>query len=53
MWRVFVGNFQGTYTRPGKQWEQSGESLRKYIRRFFKRCIELPGATDNDAISVV
>jgi hypothetical protein len=29
--RVFVGNFQGTYTRPGKQWElrnckqQSGE----------------------------
>jgi hypothetical protein len=19
--QVFVGNFQGTYTRPGKQWE--------------------------------
>jgi hypothetical protein len=55
--RVFVGNFQGTYTRPGKQWElrnckqQHGESLREYIRRFFKRCTELPGATDNDAIS--
>jgi hypothetical protein len=35
--RVFVENFQGTYMRPGKQWElrnskqQSGESLREYI----------------------
>jgi hypothetical protein len=28
-----------------------GESLREYIRRFLKRCTELPGATDNDAIS--
>jgi hypothetical protein len=27
------------------------ESLGEYIRRFSKRCIELPGATDNDAIS--
>jgi hypothetical protein len=58
LWRVFVGNFQGTYTRPGKQWElrnykqQPGESLRKYIRCFSKRCTEIPGATDNDAISV-
>jgi hypothetical protein len=55
--RVFVGNFQGIYTRPGKQWElrnckqQSGESLREYIQRFSKRCTELPVATDNDAIS--
>jgi hypothetical protein len=54
--RVFVGNFQGTYMRPGKQWElrdcrqQPGESLREYIRRFSKRCTELPDATDNDAI---
>jgi hypothetical protein len=43
--------------RPGKQWElhnckqQPGESLRKYIWRFSKRCTELPGATDNDTIS--
>jgi hypothetical protein len=51
---VFVGNFQGTYTRPGKKWElrnckqQPGESLREYVRRFSKRCTELPGTTDND-----
>jgi hypothetical protein len=55
--QVFVVNFLGTYKRPGKQWElrnckqQPGESLREYIRRFSKRCTELPSATDNDAIS--
>jgi hypothetical protein len=55
--RVFTGNFQGTYMRPGKQWElrnckqQPGESLHEYIRCFSKRCIELPDATNNDAIS--
>jgi hypothetical protein len=55
--RVFVGNFQGTYTRRSKQWElrnyrqQPGENLCEYIRCFSKRCTELPGATDNDAIS--
>jgi hypothetical protein len=55
--RVFVRNFQGKYTRPGKQWElcnckqQPGESLREYIRRFSKRCTKLPNATDNDTIS--
>jgi hypothetical protein len=54
---VFVGNFQGTYMRPGKQWElrnckqQTGESLHEYIQRFSKSCTELPGVTDNDAIS--
>jgi hypothetical protein len=43
--------------RPGKQWElrnckqQPGESLREYIQHFSKRCTELPGATDNNAIS--
>jgi hypothetical protein len=42
--RVFVGNFQGMYTCPGKQWElcnckqQLGESLCEYIWRFSKRC---------------
>jgi hypothetical protein len=55
--RVFVGNFQGTYMRPGKQWElrnckqQPGESIHEYIRCFSKCCTELPDATDNDAIS--
>jgi hypothetical protein len=55
--RVYIGNFQGTYTHPGKQWElrnckqQPGESLHEYIRCFSKRCTELPDATDNDAIS--
>jgi hypothetical protein len=54
--RDFVSNFQGTYMRPGKQWElrnykqQPGESLREYIWRFSKRCTELPGAIDNDTI---
>jgi hypothetical protein len=34
--QVFVGNFQGTYACPGKQWElrnckqQPGETLREY-----------------------
>jgi hypothetical protein len=43
--------------RQGKQWElcnckqQPGESLREYTWHFSKRCPELPGATDNDAIS--
>jgi hypothetical protein len=55
--QVFVGNFQGTYTLLCKQWELRnckqlpGESLREYIRRFSKLSTELPGATDNDAIS--
>jgi hypothetical protein len=54
--RVFVGNFQGAYTRPGKKWElrnckqQPGQSLREYIWHFSKRCTELPGVTDNVAI---
>jgi hypothetical protein len=54
--RVFVGNFQGTYTHPGKQWElgnykqQPGEILHEYIQRFSKCCTKLPGATDNDII---
>jgi hypothetical protein len=52
--QTFVGNFQGTYARPGKQWElrnckqQPRESLRDYIRCFSKHWTELSGATDND-----
>jgi hypothetical protein len=55
--RVFVGNFQGMYARPGKQWElcnckqKPKESLREYIHCFSKHCTELPSTMDNDAIS--
>nr|CAB3465777.1 unnamed protein product [Digitaria exilis] len=38
---TFVGNFQGTYP---------GESLRDFIRRFSKRCTELPNLTDHQII---
>jgi hypothetical protein len=31
--------------------QQPEESLREYIRRFSKRCTELPDAMNNDAIS--
>jgi hypothetical protein len=54
---VFIGNFQGTYVRPGNPWDlrnckqRKGESLRDYIRRFSKQCNELPGATDSEVIS--
>jgi hypothetical protein len=46
--RTFVGNFQGTYVRPGNSWDlractqKPGESLRDFMRRFSKRCTELP-----------
>jgi hypothetical protein len=54
--KAFAGNFQGTYVRPGNSWDlgscrqQPGESLREYIRRFSKQCIELPNVTDSDVI---
>jgi hypothetical protein len=46
--RTFVGNFQGTYVRPGNSWDlrsctqKPGESLRDFIWCFSKRCMELP-----------
>jgi hypothetical protein len=46
--RTFVGNFQGTYVRPGNSRDlrsctlKPGESLRNFIRCFSKRCTELP-----------
>jgi hypothetical protein len=45
---MFVGNFQGMYVRPGNSWDlractqKPDESLRDFIRRFSKRCTELP-----------
>ena len=47
---TFVGNFQGT------KWDLRGcrqkkdESLRDFIRRFSKRCTELPQVSDSDVI---
>jgi hypothetical protein len=54
--KAFVGNFQGTFVHPGNSWDlrscrqQSGESLREYIRRFSKQRTELPNITDSDVI---
>jgi hypothetical protein len=54
--KAFAGNFQGRYVRPGNSWDlrscrqQSGESLRDYIRRFSKQRTELPNITDSDVI---
>jgi len=54
---AFVGNFQGTYARPGNPWDlrncrqKPGESLREYIRRFSKCCTELPSTSDADVVS--
>jgi hypothetical protein len=45
--RTFVGNFQGTYVRPGNSWDlctctqKPGESLQDFTQRFSKRCMEL------------
>jgi hypothetical protein len=54
--RTFVGNFQGTYVRPGNSWDQRsctqkpGESLRDFIRRFSKRCTELPSVAQSEIV---
>jgi hypothetical protein len=54
--KAFAGNFQGTYVRPGNSWvirscrQQSGQSLREYIRRFSKQRTELPNIIDSDVI---
>jgi DNA-directed RNA polymerase specialized sigma24 family protein len=51
-----VGNFQGTYVRPGNSWDlractqKPGESLRDFIRRFFKRCTELPSMAQSEIV---
>jgi hypothetical protein len=51
--RTFMGNFQGTYVRPGNSWDlractqKPGESLRAFIRRFSKRCTELPSVAQS------
>jgi hypothetical protein len=53
---TFVGNFQGTYVRPGNSrvlcacTQKPGESLRDFIRRFSKRCTELPSVAQSEIV---
>lgn len=55
---TFVGNFQGTYLRPGTKWDlkrcrqKKDESLRDFIRRYSKRCTELPEVSESDVIAI-
>ena len=52
-----MGNFQGTYVRPGNSWDIKGchqkphESLRDYVRRFSKQCTELRSITHVEVIN--
>jgi hypothetical protein len=54
--RTFVGNFQGTYVRPGNSWDlractqKPGESLRDIIRHFSKCCTELPSVAQSKIV---
>jgi hypothetical protein len=54
--RTFLGNFQGTYVRPGNSWDlrsctqRPGESLRDFIWRFSKRCTELPSVAQSEIV---
>ena len=54
--KVFVGNFQGSYVRPGNSWDlkscrqKLNESLRDFIRRFSKQCTELPSVGDSKIV---
>jgi hypothetical protein len=54
--RTFVGNFQGTYVRPGNSWDlrsctqKPGESLWDFIRRFSKCCTELPSVAQSEIV---
>jgi hypothetical protein len=54
---IFIGNFQGTYVRPGNLWDlkscrqKSVESLRDYIWCFSQKCHALPRVADVDVIS--
>jgi hypothetical protein len=53
---TFVGNFQGTYVRPGNSWDlractqKPGESLRDFIWRFSKCCTELPSVAQSEIV---
>ena len=48
----FINNFQGTFTKPGVEWDlyqiaqKKNESLRDYIKRFVKKKNTIPGVSD-------
>jgi hypothetical protein len=54
--RTFVENFQGTYVHPGNSWDlractqKPGESPWDFIRRFSKRCTELPSVAQSEIV---
>jgi hypothetical protein len=53
---TFVGNFQGTYMRPGNSWDlrsctqKPGESLQDFIQRFSKRSTELLSVVQSEIV---
>jgi hypothetical protein len=52
--RTFVGNFQGTYVRPGNSWDlractqKPGGTLWDFIRHFSKHCTKLPSVAQSE-----
>jgi hypothetical protein len=54
--RTLVGNFHGTYVCPRNSWDlcvctqKPSESIRDFIRRFSKRCMELPSVTQPEIV---
>jgi hypothetical protein len=54
--RTFLGNFQGTYVRPGNSWDlractqKPDKSLRDFIRCFSKRCTGLPSVAQSEIV---
>src|SRR5436853_442853 len=48
----FIDNFQGTFTKPGVEWDlyqiaqKKNETLREYIKRFMKKKNTIPGVSD-------
>ena len=59
MKEIFVGNFQGTYKRPGNPWnlkncwQKARETLHGYIQRFSQQCNELSNIADADVIGAL
>jgi hypothetical protein len=57
--RTFIGNFQGTYVRPGNSLDlrncrqKVGETLHEYIHHFSRQCTDLPDVKNANVISTV